>query len=85
MTEDGLNWLLHVATPEWFGETKRLKKAMDDKWHENDPRVVAHDDTVQEIRKTNKAKDKNYNIWTYQVAVGRNSELKIYFENTLVS
>ena len=60
LTEDGLNCSLHVATPEWFGETKRLKKAMDDKWHENDPRVVAHDDTVQEIRKTNKAKDKKF-------------------------
>ena len=52
-------YFLH-ATPEWFGEEKRMKKQIGNAYRENDPRVGGHDLSVQEIRKKEKADDKKF-------------------------
>ena len=54
LTEDGLAMRYRKATPEMFGKIGRLESAMGRKWHEDDSRVVAHDDVVQIIRRKNK-------------------------------
>ena len=54
LSEDGLNASITVATPEVFGEEKRMKKQMGDKYKQNDPRAVAHKNVVQEIRENGK-------------------------------
>ena len=56
LSGDGMNCVIYAAMPEMFGEVKRLKKQMKDNWTPINPCVLAHDDCVQEIRKTNKAK-----------------------------
>lgn len=58
LVEDGNSLRYQKATPDMFGETSRLKKAQKSKWHSDDTRVVAHDNTVQMVRKNDKPKQK---------------------------
>lgn len=60
LIEGGNGLRYQKATPEMFGETARLKKDMGTKWHEDDTRVVAHDNTVQVVRKDDKPVHKMY-------------------------
>lgn len=53
---DGMAIRYQKATPQMFGEVSRLKTEMGQyKYFEDDTRVVAHDDTVQDIRQNSKA------------------------------
>lgn len=54
LVKNGHGMRYRKSTPSMFGEVARLKKDMGRRWHHDDTRVVAHDDTVQVIR----AKDK---------------------------
>ena len=49
--------ILTVATPEVFGEAKRMKAQMGPHYMKNDPQVIAHQNTVQDIRKNSKAEN----------------------------
>ena len=52
---------LLIATPEFFGEEKRMKGQMGtDKYRKNDPRVITHSNYVQAVRATSTAKDKKF-------------------------
>mmetsp|Transcript_14666 Transcript_14666/g.26497 ORF Transcript_14666/g.26497 Transcript_14666/m.26497 type:complete len:205 (-) Transcript_14666:205-819(-) len=56
---DGMAIQYQKATPQMFGEVSRLKIEMGQrKFHPDDSRVVAHDDTVQDIRRNEKAVNK---------------------------
>ena len=52
---------LWIATPEHFGETKRMKAQIGRaKYKTNDPRAIAQEDAVQEIRGQSKAVNKKF-------------------------
>ena len=66
LSDDGRQVSLLTATPEWFGEEKRMKTQMGKDVHgnflcrKNDPRVQGHNKTVQAIRGSNKAAKKKF-------------------------
>ena len=60
LAKDGTHIRLLACVPEMFGEMKRMKKQMKDKWTKNDPRVLAHSNAVQVMRKNDQAKSKKY-------------------------
>ncbi|KAL9180917.1 hypothetical protein ACHAXT_009722 [Thalassiosira profunda] len=57
LSDDGRQLDVGQAVPEAFAEMKRMKKQMGEQWKKNDPRVVAHSDVVQEVRKAGLVKD----------------------------
>ena len=57
LVNNGAAVSLEAATPKFFGEYKRIKKQMGDKYCKNDPRAIAHSKIVQTVRTTKKAVD----------------------------
>lgn len=55
---DGRKLRYQKSTPSLFGDTSWLKKSMGNAHHEDDSRVVAHDNATQVIRQNDKPKHK---------------------------
>lgn len=60
LSDDGWECNFTAATPEMFGEEKRMKGQMEDNYKKNDPRVIAHNNVVQNVRSTSNTKDKKF-------------------------